>query len=355
MQNNFLKSLKEEKKEISQFLINFLEEQELEFKDQKLHQEIFTEIKAFVVAGKMARGGIFNLSQKVISNQSNTEDSLKVATALELIHSGLLIHDDIIDQDQKRRGRNSSWYQFSLKAKSEKSREPELYGKSLAICTANICYYLANRLINKLKINKQSRSLIAKSINQEIIKVNFAEMLDVDIAARTKDVQLEEILNMYQYKTARYTFSLPLILAAQFHQQNSEIENKLASIGESLGLIFQIKDDELGIFAKEKTSGKTVASDIKEAKKTIFYFFLKQNLKDKKEKEKFAKIFGKADLTNTEIEFAREIFKKYALPEVNKIIEQLEELSKKEIANIADKKVRDLLLEILEFNLQRTY
>jgi geranylgeranyl diphosphate synthase type I len=355
MQNNFLESLKEEKKEISQFLINFLEEQELEFKDQKLHQEIFTEIKAFVVAGKMARGGIFNLSQKVISNQSNTEDSLKVAAALELIHSGLLIHDDIIDQDQKRRGRNSSWYQFKLKAENEESRDAELYGKSLAICTANICYYLANKLINQLKINQQSKSLIAKTINQEIIKVNFAEMLDVDIAARTKDVQLEEILNMYQYKTARYTFSLPLILAAEFHQQNTEIENKLAKIGESLGLIFQIKDDELGIFEEEKTLGKIAASDIKEAKKTIFYFFLKQNLKDKNEQKKFAQIFGKTKLTKEEVEFARAIFKKYAVPEINKIIEQLEKMSKKEIANIADEKVRNLLLGILEFNLQRTY
>jgi geranylgeranyl diphosphate synthase type I len=210
-------------------------------------------------------------------------------------------------------------------------------------------------LINQLKINQQSKSSIAKTINQEIIKVNFAEMLDVDIAARTKDVQLEEILNMYQYKTARYTFSLPLILAAEFHQQNTEIENKLAKIGESLGLIFQIKDDELGIFEEEKTLGKIAASDIKEAKKTIFYFFLKQNLKDKNEQKKFAQIFGKTKLTKEEVEFARAIFKKYAVPEINKIIEQLEKMSKKEIANIADEKVRNLLLGILEFNLQRTY
>ena len=139
MENNFKNKLADEKKEIIDFLLQFLNEQENQFKNQKLHQEIFNELKEFVTSGKTARGSIFMMTHKLL-NSNNEKEALKIAASLELIHSGLLIHDDIIDQDQKRRGRNSIWYQFEQKAISENKKNAELYGKSLAICTANICY-----------------------------------------------------------------------------------------------------------------------------------------------------------------------------------------------------------------------
>ena len=350
MENNFKNQLSAEKKEVIEFILQFLNEQENQFKNQKLHQEIFNELKEFVTSGKIARGSIFMIAHKII-NPNNKKEALKIAAALELIHSGLLIHDDIIDQDKKRRGRNSIWYQFQEKAIKENKKNTELYGKSLAICTANICYYLANTLLETVKNSDQIKEII----NQEIIKVNFAEMLDVDIAAQKQKVKLDEILNMYQYKTARYTFSLPLMLAATFNRENHNFVEQLERIGESLGLIFQIKDDEIGLFTHEEKSGKVFASDIKEGKKTIFYYFLMQNLENKTDREKFEKLFGKEDLSQEEINFTQELFKEHTIPETNKIVDQLQKLTKIEIRKIENKKLQDLLNEILDFNLNRDF
>ena len=350
MENNFKNQLSAEKKEIIEFIIQFLNEQENQFRNQKLHQKIFNELKEFVTSGKTARGSIFMMTHRLL-NHNNKEEALKIAAALELIHSGLLIHDDIIDQDQKRRGRNSTWFQFQEKAIQENKKNAELYGKSLAICTANICYYLANTLLETLEQSEQ----IKKIINQEIIMVNFAEMLDVDIATQQKAVKLEEIINMYQYKTARYTFSLPLMLASTFNKKNESLTKQLEKIGESLGLIFQIKDDEIGLFTHEEKSGKVFASDIKEGKKTIFYYFLMKNLEDKKDKTEFEKLFGKENLSQKEVIYIQELFKKHAIEETNKILEQLEKLATIEIKKIENKYLQKLIEEILDFNLNRDF
>ena len=183
--------------------------------------------------------------------------------------------------------------------------------------------------------------------------VNFAEMLDVDIAAQQQTTNLDEILNMYQYKTARYTFSLPLMLAATFNQKDKSLTTQLEKIGESLGLIFQIKDDEIGLFTHEKKSGKVFASDIKEGKKTIFYYFLMQNLDNKTDKEKFEKLFGAENLSREEITFIQELFRKNAIQKTNKVVNQLQELTTIEIKKIENKKLQNLLNEILDFNLNR--
>jgi len=359
---NFLQQLQRQKQQLSQFLLNFLEQEEQKLQDQLLAPAVFSKLKSFVVSGKMARGGLFLLTYQqllpLLPQASKAalepEQQLAVAAALELTHSGLLIHDDIIDRDQLRRGQPSIWQQFRTEAEAESYAQPLLYGQSLAICSANICFYLAQQLLDNLTIAAELKKEVKSFFNQEIIRVNLAEMLDVKLALQNNQAQQAEILAMYRYKTGRYTFALPLILAGSLAALPATTLNTLEKVGENLGLIFQIKDDEIGLFATENTSGKTAASDLREGKRTIFYHFLLRKLSSKKlnqDKRRFLQSFGHADLNQQELAFCQQLMRRHALPAVQQLTQKLAQEVRTDLDKIDH--LGQLLSALLEYNLQR--
>lgn len=350
-----LKNLSETKELLGNFLLDFLNEEEKNFTDQKLAQEAFTKIKDFSVRGKMIRGSLFLKSVEVIDTalyQEQKSNLFLIASALELIHSGLLIHDDIIDQDQKRRGLDTIWHQYEQVATNQGYKECRNYGQSLAICLGSLVQYLANLALKKLTISKEISQKIEQTIDAEIIKTYFAEMLDSKITAQKELPSLEEVMEMYLFKTARYTFSLPLKLAALFTQLDHLTEQNLVKIGENLGLIFQIKDDQIGIFQEENISLKSFASDIREGKKTVFYLYaLAQS--NEVEQQILKNRYGYKNINRQEIEQIQTIFKQSALPKTDELINNLSSEVKGLAQKLNSEVLKNFLLELLEFNLNR--
>jgi geranylgeranyl diphosphate synthase type I len=351
-----LNRLQSKKELIKKTLLKFLTDQAKNFKEQSLSQEAFGILKNFVASGKIVRGSLFLVACQTIDPQTyekNQEDLLKIAVALELTHSSLLIHDDIIDQDETRRGQDSVWQQYTKFAKKNNYKQPRNYGESLAICLGNILHYLANLAINETKVLPQSTiQQIKKTIDREIIQTNFAEMLDSKITLQNSLPTEKQVLEMYLYKTARYTFSLPLQLAACVcHLTTAEID-RLVKIGENLGLIFQIKDDEISLFSSELDSGKSFASDIKEGKKTLFYLYLFKNARPQ-EKEFLLQKFGKREIDLTTIQQIQALFRQYSSKEIAKLMQNLQKNAQKQIVAIKIKSWQELLCELLTFNLER--
>ena len=351
-----LEKLKSEKKLIDTWLLNFLDEEEANFNQQTLVKEAFAIIKNFVIGGKTVRGGLFLLATKALDAETyekNQKDLLAVAAALELIHSSLLIHDDIIDQDETRRGQDSVWQKYTKSAIKNNYKNPQNYGQNLAICVGNILNYLADLALARVSnLSQNIQNDLKKTIAQEIIKTNFAEMLDSKITLQNDLPSKNEVLEMYLFKTARYTFSSQLQLAGIIKQLSESQIAKLITIGEKLGMIFQIKDDEISLFSTEKESGKSFASDIKEGKKTIFYLTLIKNA-NQKEQEFLARNMGKRDLDQQTIERIQDLFQKYASSKITETINQLKEEIQLEIKKIDSIEIKQLLIEILDFNLNR--
>lgn len=342
---------------IDGFLLNFLKNEEVKFQKQELASEAFAKIKDFVIGGKTIRGGLFLAVCEALDPNKFAdcqEDFLQVATALELIHSGLLIHDDIIDQDEKRRGKSSVWHQYEEFASNKNYKDPKNYGQSLAICVGNIAFYLANQSLEQMSsLSNELCKKIKQIINQEIIKTNFAEMLDSKITLNKETPSLESVKEMYLFKTARYTFSLPLYLAGVSNELSEYQIEKLIQFGEKLGLIFQIKDDEMSLFASEAVSGKSFASDIREGKKTIFYLYLINKINDE-QKDFLLKNYGNKKINKNEIEQIQELFYKYSLPEIKILISQLENEAKEIIQQTNLPNITKLLEDMLAFNINRS-
>jgi len=357
---NFLTVLGQEKKEFSAYLLNFLKQEEQLYQKLSLGKDVFKRLKKFVTTGKMARASLLSLTYQSLSpnidQKMAKEIILPLGSALELIHSGLLIHDDIIDRDEQRRGQASIWYQYAKT--NGQAKLAHHYGVSQAICVADLCFYLANQLILRATANLTAQPglhikkamAINETINREISQVILAEMLDSQLAMIEQTVTLEQISELNLYKTARYTFSLPMVLAGHLLGAEVKTIKTLESIGEQIGLIFQIQDDYLGLFGDSKKTGKPILSDLREGKKTIFYYHLVNNPElSQAERQLFEQHFAHNQLTATDEKKLQALFQSKSWPAVEQELKNCQTEAEKLIDSLPEPALRAMLKQALQF------
>lgn len=243
-------------------------------------EEALQRLEQFSHGGKGVRGGLFLLSAEIFGFKEENI-SFDIAAVLEILQASLLIHDDIMDNDFVRRGNPSVFAQYIKNGEKIQTTDSLSYGKSMAICVGDIGFFIAMQIAHNALVNHKNRDALLELLHKELIIVGLAQMDDVTFAANKEVPSTEEILNMYLYKTAHYTFSLPLTLGGIIGNQNSDTISQLEKLGEHLGLLFQLKDDELSVYGDEKITGKPVGSDIRENKKTILRALLTQKIGEK--------------------------------------------------------------------------
>lgn len=308
-------------------------------------------VRDCVTDGKMIRGILVILSAEM-HTKTIDEQVYATAAAVEIFHTGLLIHDDIMDNDFKRRNKDSIFYQYMKEGESLKANNPLLYGQSMGLCVGDICFFLGFEIISKFITNTEILKSIIQEISIEFQHVGPAQMADTAHGLTTVEPNEEEIYQKYIYKTAHYSFSVPLILGSFFakHQHTS----LLKQFGEDIGIIFQLKDDDLGIFGDEQEIGKQVGSDIRENKKTLLRWYTFQNAIGK-DREKLSAIFGKSTISTDELRFVRECVEKYhARSHINREIDKRVDRLNDTIKTIEQTGIStELLKEIVEYNLIR--
>ncbi len=348
------KYFKEKKFVISHHLLSYLKRQEAQLhKINMFGPDVLHRLQDFATEGKMIRGGLVLLSEEMFSGQ-NSEDGLHLAVALELLHTSLLIHDDIMDNDYTRRGQRTIFAQYEDLGEKEHLSSPHQFGISMGICVGDIGFFLAYSLLSQLQGDPDRKTRIIQLFSDEMTAVGLMQMQDVYFGGSDKRVTEEQILAMYTYKTARYTFTLPLLAGALLCGESRSVLKSLERLGESLGIIFQMRDDELGLFGNEEKIGKPVGSDIREEKKTLYYTTL-FNKVNSTEKERLSKIFGNKDLTPEMIEYVRNIITKTGTRD--EIQNEMTKLAHGAQTLIEDLKISEkyktVLSELLSYNLAR--
>jgi geranylgeranyl diphosphate synthase type I len=253
----------------------------------------------FCMRGKMIRGGLLVLGWEMHARRASgpaPREVLQAAAAIEILHSSLLIHDDIMDNDRLRRGERTIFAQYEQAGRRVRAADPAGFGRSMGTCAGDAGYFLACEALARLSIDPARKASLISLIARELTYVAVAQMQDLAFAASPRVPSREEVLALYLYKTARYTFSVPLMAGALMAGASPAVQRKLSELGERLGVIFQVRDDEMGIFGSEKQTGKPVGSDIREGKKTLLYLELLRRTSGK-EKRALAGMFGRADLT----------------------------------------------------------
>lgn len=210
----------------------------------------------------------FYAASKETNIQKIHEQSVfDIACALEVFQTAALIHDDIIDESYLRRGKPSAYCALS-KACNNKHIGTGL-GLMLGDLLATESFDIAR---NCAKNFTYSEELLAAFASMQR-NVGIGQVLDLSIEMMQLDnpIQLaESSLNVFRWKTASYTTVAPLALGfLAANMQPTEAYNLANSIGNSLGVAFQIADDLLDIVSDSKITGKPIGGDIREGKRAV--------------------------------------------------------------------------------------
>lgn len=349
---NLLDKIAANKQEISNFLDNFLEKWEKEDEAFEWRKDVSSRLKEMAKGGKMVRGSLVIITNRLYNGESR-KDCLRTAAAIELLHTGILMHDDIIDKDDYRRGMKTFQRQYRELGEDKNIKEPEHYGMSMGMAGGDISFFLGQNLISKIDSSPEKRNEVQELVFREFADVGLAEQVDIHAGYSEEKLYQEEIIDLYRRKTARYTFSLPLKAGAVLAGANKEEQEKLYDIGEKIGIIFQLKDDELGLFGEQEKTGEEIGSDLVEDKKTVHRLKMLEKLSDKEE-ERVRGLLG-SDLSQEErIEITELMEEKNVKQDVREIMENMSEEVFEMIEQLeVDNEGKEFLRDATKFCLDR--
>lgn len=276
--------------------------------------QLVSRLDAYAQSGKMIRGMLVRLGYELCVPAAPDATMVRVldraGAAMEFFQAGLLIHDDIMDRDTLRRGGITVHTQYEQDAAQDATADPAHHGLSLGMCAGDIAFFLGFHILSALPVplewQERARRVAAFSA-EELCWVGVAQMQDVRNGAggMGADPDPAQILRVYRYKTGRYTFSMPLMVGAMLADSSPAHLSALEQAGENLGVVFQLKDDELGIYGEAHQLGKRSDSDIREDKKTLLRHFLFEAADDALRVE-LDKLFGSPDPGEAGQRFVRE-------------------------------------------------
>lgn len=194
----------------------------------------------------------------------NTQDAERMAAAIELLHNFSLIHDDVMDVSETRRGRTTVW---------------KIWGVNQAINVGDGAYGLSFQLLAEANnIAPQILMNAQRILSKACVDTVYGQMLDISFESR-ETVSSEEYTRMVGLKSG------PLIGAALgggalFADTNWEDAEALCQLGRELGVVFQMQDDWLGIWGKPDTTGKSADDDLTAKKKSLPVIWAMENLPD---------------------------------------------------------------------------
>ena len=340
---------KEEKQQLDTIIDNY--NNKLKDKNIFLNENIEL-FKNLNCNGKLIRGILVNLGYYLL--KENKEYSYNLSLAYELFQTAILVHDDVIDNDNKRRGVDTIHYSSYNKYNKYSNNKEEVkhLSNSIGICMGDYGLYLSNKVISDNYLEDKNLGKVLSYFNETVINTIRGELLDVILPFSSRNNIINEndlddnIMNIYRLKTSYYTIIGPmvcgLLLAGGNEKQIKDIEN----FGEKIGIAFQIQDDILGIYSDEM--GKIKGSDIKEYKQTILFSHSLQT----EYKEEILKYYGKENLDEKIIEKVRNIFiksksKDYAENLMNKLYD--EGITEIENTKWINKEKKEILLGFIEY------
>ncbi|WP_430868033.1 polyprenyl synthetase family protein [Demequina aurantiaca] len=191
-----------------------------------------------------------------------------VAAAMEMLHTAMLVHDDILDHDEVRRGRPNvaGTRRAALSQSGLSPAQVEDHVQAAALLGGDLALSSAYDLISRASLPAHHRIACLDLITGAIRATIAGELLDM--YANVTPPRDANSLLIAELKTATYTFVVPLHAGAQLAGADPTMVGHLDKIGTGLGLSFQLVDDDLGVFGDPVVTGKSVLSDLRAGKRT---------------------------------------------------------------------------------------
>jgi len=269
-------------------------------------KRLLTEMQKFSMrGGKRLRPFMAYLGWQVAGGK-DYKTFIRTVTAWEMYHVFAIIHDDIMDQDDRRYGGlNVQGVYEKLFRRSHDDQTAHHHSESMALLAGDIALGFAHEILDSAPIDSDILTRLKRELNRLHFQLAAGQLLD-DLAAIDGFLNPEKIKKIYTLKTARYSMVVPLQSGAILAGGNTTILTILENYGLHAGIAYQIADDLLGMFGSTREIGKPNITDLREGKKTLLvhYGF---RFADATQKTVLKKFFGNQAVTAHELKLVRKI------------------------------------------------
>lgn len=322
---------------VNEFIFKLLSD---DFKLKELYDASRHLIKA---GGKRVRPFLVIQSCRAVGGDE--ESVLPAAVAVELIHNFTLIHDDIMDQDDLRRGAPTVHV---------------LWGLPTAILAGDLLFSKAFEALfmcsSYPNISFERLVEAGRRLASAVSTIAEGQALDMSLSGKLKEVLVgeDDYFEMIYKKTAAL-FKVSCEVGGILGGADSNELNALSKYGEHIGIAFQMKDDILGIMGDEKVLGKPIGSDLREGKCTLILIHALKNASDRQRKT-IMDVYGKENISRDEINLVIDVLRDLGSIEyVESIAREQVSLAKKSLEILGSSEAKSLLLNLADFIVARRY
>ena len=263
-------------------------------------EKVYSDIEEYVLRkGKRLASCSTLLTYKGYTGEVD-EKILKVCVGVELYRHAILVHDDMVDMDDTRRGGSTLHKKFIKNYRPYDNR----FGDGAAVFAGNIAYALATRAIMESGFSEKDIGRVLLLTSEGYRAVNESQMLD--LLFEQKDVSVEEWKVMAS-KRAASLFKVTLLTGAILGNAPEDDLSILGEAAENMGYSFDIQDDIIDSFAKKEEYGRSTCLDIQKNKKPLHIIFALNS--DPKKAQGLKCLLGKQFLSFGEKDLARELLR----------------------------------------------
>ena len=236
----------------------------------------------FAYAGFIAAGGQIETSV------------VRAIASLELLQACALIHDDLMDGSDTRRGKPSVHRYFeSFHVEEQLDGFAPQYGLSAAVLLGDLALVWSDQMLNSAGLTTQQYAQLIPYYNEMRVELMAGQFLDIHEQTQ-KNTSTERSMKIARYKSGKYTIERPLHIGAAIAGKTN-IFKSLSGYGLPLGEAFQLRDDLLGVFGDPSVTGKPAGDDLREGKRTVLIAMTHER-QSKAQREIMDTHFGKAEL-----------------------------------------------------------
>ena len=244
----------------------------------------------------------------------STAGIVSVASALEVFHAAALVHDDIIDNSDTRRGAPSAHRRFeSLHGAQGWAGSPGDFGRASAILLGDLLLGWSDELLDDGLddiADRASARRARREFNLMRTEVTAGQYLDI-LEERAWLTQpeaelLDRAVRVIVFKSAKYSVQAPLVIGAALAGATDDQLDTLRAFGLPLGIAYQLRDDLLGVFGDAAVTGKPSGDDLREGKRTVLIALARERL-DQSARQTVDRLLGRPDLSAEQISSLQQI------------------------------------------------
>jgi geranylgeranyl diphosphate synthase type I len=283
-------------------LFDFLEKQRIGSGQRQLSQ--FVELlEEFMVGGKRIRPILTVLGWQAAGGENDLTTVVRVAASLEMFHAFTLIHDDIMDDSDTRRGRPTIHRTLAGERGDERT---ERFGIGGAVLLGDLAFAWSDDLLHTADLTPAQSAAVLPVVTEMRTEVMLGQYLDLRATGELTD-DVDATLTVNRYKTAKYTVERPLHIGAALAGADAPTLAACTAFALPLGEAFQLRDDLLGVYGEARDTGKSRLDDLRAGKNTTLVA-LALRAGDSAQRARLRTLIGDTGLDETGAEEVRAIF-----------------------------------------------